>query len=304
MVDAGLNVVVADDDEINLELLLHALKGVGGNIVGFESGGKLLHYVQEHARDTDVVILDKLMPNLSGIDVLRQMKADPSLRNIPVIIQTGDVGLQQMQESIDAGAYYYLSKPYEPSAMLSLVKAAARDCIKQQQLDDELETKDFSLSLLHQGLFKVRTPDDCRQITALLSSVAMNKKEVSLVLCELITNGIEHGSLGIGYERKAELLEAGTFDAEVTRLLEKDANKHKFVTVSYARFANKTKIRIQDEGNGFDWKKYTQVDASRFVDLNGRGIAYANIVDIPLKYSESGNCVEFSFPSFETDIAS
>jgi hypothetical protein len=68
------------------------------------------------------------------------------------------------------------------------------------------------------------------------------------------------------------------------------------VTVSFARTRTEAKVRIRDEGDGFKWQEYTTIDPTRFVDLNGRGIAYANIVGIPLEYLGNGNTVEFSFP--------
>ncbi len=295
MSQTALSIVAADDDEMSLELMIHSLKGAGCNTVGFGQGEQLLNYVRAHASETDVVILDKIMPNLSGVDILKRMKADPNLKNIPVIIQTGDVGLQQMRESIDAGAYYYLSKPYDPSAMISLVKAAARDCLQRKRLHHKLDSGEFAINLLHQGVFKVRTPDDCQSITALISSVAEQKKEVALVLSELIINGIEHGNLEIGYAKKGELLESGQLDNEITRLLTVPENRKKRVTVSYARLRGEVKVRVRDEGEGFEWKRYITIDPGRFVDLNGRGIAYANIVGIPITYIGNGNTVEFSF---------
>lgn len=295
MTQEVLNIVAADDDEMSLELMVHSLEHAGYKTTGFSKGDLLYEFVQRHANDTDVVILDKIMPDLDGVEILKRMKADQNLKNIPVIIQTGDVGLQQMQESIDAGAYYYLTKPYEPSAMVSLVKAASRSGRQRFEVENSIETADPSIKFLQQAVFKIRKPEQVTHLAASISSIAEQKKEVALVFTELLLNAIEHGNLGIGYQRKGELLEAGKFDQEVKRLLTLPENIRKNVAISYMRSGKTVKLRIHDNGKGFDWKEFTKMDATRFVDLNGRGIAYASIVGIPLHYSENGSQVEFSF---------
>lgn len=294
MQNNALNIVAADDDEVVLELLVHSLKKAGHNTVGFNESEKLVSYLKHQQEEPDVIILDKLMPDLSGLDILKHIKKDPRLQDIPVIIQSGDIGLEYLQESVDAGAYYYLTKPYDQDTMVSLVKAAARDSLNRKLIRDDLKLGVQHFQFLKQAVFKIQNPTDGLRIAALIASMAKRTQEVSLVLSELITNAIEHGNLGIGYQRKAQLLEVGQLDNEIEHLLNLEENKKKFLHVYFARSANKIKVRVTDEGEGFDWKNYLHINPDRFVDLNGRGIAYAKIVGIDLHYSDEGRVVEFA----------
>jgi len=297
MQNNALNIVAADDDEVVLELLVHSLKKAGHNTVGFNQSDKLVSYLKHQQEEPDVIILDKLMPDLSGLDILKHIKKDPRLQDIPVIIQSGDIGLEYLQESVDAGAYYYLTKPYDQDTMVSLVKAAARDSLNRKLIRDDLKLGVQHFQFLKQAVFKIQNPSDGLRIAAIIASMTKRTQEVSLVLSELITNAIEHGNLGIGYQRKAQLLEVGQLDNEIEHLLNLEENKKKFVHVYFARSTNKIKVRVTDEGEGFDWKNYLHINPDRFVDLNGRGIAYAKIVGIDLHYSDEGRVVEFACSS-------
>lgn len=64
------------------------------------------------------------MPQMDGIELLGKIKATLVLEQIPVIMVTATTDPASIQEGLDAGAYYYLIKPFEPKVLLSIVKAA------------------------------------------------------------------------------------------------------------------------------------------------------------------------------------
>ena len=69
----------------------------------------------------DLVLLDMNMPLVGGLDVLRQMKADPSLRTIPVVVLTGEADQDLMHECMELGINMYLVKPLEIADIISIV---------------------------------------------------------------------------------------------------------------------------------------------------------------------------------------
>ncbi len=69
-------------------------------------------------------LLDRLMPVMDGIELLGKIKATPELEQIPIIMVAATSDTTSIQEWLDAGAYYYLIKPFEPKVLLSIVKAA------------------------------------------------------------------------------------------------------------------------------------------------------------------------------------
>lgn len=295
MDQSTLRIVAADDDDMNLEIMLRNLSSAGYETAGFHDGTSLLSYVKEHPKAADVIILDKIMPSMSGVEVLRRLKEDASLHNIPVIIQTGDVGMAQMQESLEAGAYYYLPKPFEPDMMVSLVRAAVRDCVQRTKLLEQMHREKSATYLMEYGRFLVRTLEDARRLSASLSHHARRSKEVALVLSELMINGIEHGNLKIGYEEKRRLIREGGLDSEIEKRLLLPGNRDKCVKVTMQQKDHRAKVTIEDMGEGFDWHPYTNIDPTRFIELNGRGIAYASLMAINIQYLGNGNTVECRF---------
>lgn len=141
--DKPIKVMAVDDEEFNLEILMKHLKKGGYEAVAASDGDEAWEYLQTHpADDVHIMLLDKMMPRMSGLELLEKMKADPRFSHITVILQTASIGTQEMIEGIDAGAYYYLTKPYAAEVLMSVVHAAARDYrMHVYSLSDELQKK-------------------------------------------------------------------------------------------------------------------------------------------------------------------
>jgi len=295
MANKPLRIVVADDEELNLEILMRTIRGAGYKAQGFDDGDKALDYIKSNPGSVDIVILDKMMPNMSGLTVLKHIKADPALKNIPVILQTGDVGINQLKEGLDAGAYYYLSKPFYSEMLLSLINASARDCIGNQNISSPLDEEKLINNFLKYGVFEIRTIEDAHKLAAAFASYALRPDDVRRAISELAVNAIEHGTLNIGYVEKGHFLQTRTLNNEITRRLALPENANKVVKVFFKRIGNKIDILIEDQGNGFSWAKYMNYDPIRLTDLNGRGIASANIMNLGIEYLGTGNQVKITF---------
>ena len=291
----SFRVVVADDESMNLEILVKAITNAGYIAVAFEDGDTALEYVQKNPENVDIIILDKIMPNMSGMEVLRHIKSNPALKNIPIILQTGDVGVTQLKEGLEAGAYYYLSKPFYPETLISLVNAAARDCVTRNRVLNKITKEKPLTAMLKYGVFEIRTIEEAYQMAAAFAYHANKPTEVNLVISNLIINAIEHGNLKIGYETKNQLLANNGLDAEISRRAALPENVHKFVKVTFDKSFNKISVLIEDQGEGFDWKKYMKYEPIRLTDLNGRGIASANLMNLGVEYIGSGNKVKCQF---------
>src|SRR5438094_4134307 len=117
-------VLVVDDHALDRKLLTLYLQPEGYAIEtavdGVEGWGKL------HADPGryDVVLLDRTMPRMDGMQLLAKMKEDRQLRMVPVILQTALAHRDQILEGIRAGAYYYLTKPYDVDMLRSVVRTA------------------------------------------------------------------------------------------------------------------------------------------------------------------------------------
>jgi CheY-like chemotaxis protein len=238
----------------------------------------------------DVVLLDRSIPGLDGIALLQRIKAHPRLRMLPVILQTASVASEEILDGIRAGAYYYLTKPYDPQMLLEIVRAAANDYAEYREVQSRLRQGLKTLRLLDHAQFTIRTIDEAKAVGAILANVCPDPFSAVIGLTELLLNAVEHGNLGITYEEKSELKDRDEWTAEIERRLALPENAGKRVTIRYAHTGEESQFTITDEGEGFDWRRFIDIDPSRAFDTHGRGIAVACRFSFDsLEYIDPGN---------------
>jgi adenylate cyclase len=126
-------ILAVDDAPDNLEILSYRLERQGYEVILAADGEEGL----ARARETlpDLILLDVMMPKLDGIAVARELKRDPELRSVPVILVTAKSDVRDVVEGLDAGADEYLTKPFEHSALLARV----RSMLRQKALHDTVQ---------------------------------------------------------------------------------------------------------------------------------------------------------------------
>jgi two-component system, OmpR family, alkaline phosphatase synthesis response regulator PhoP len=112
-------ILLIDDETFLLRVLLVRLKHWGYDSIGAENGKEGLAIMRKNK--PDLIILDKEMPGMNGEEVVRIVKGDPELKQIPIIMISADV------ENIDAcakrcGIAQYLTKPCEPEDLLAMIQ--------------------------------------------------------------------------------------------------------------------------------------------------------------------------------------
>jgi CheY-like chemotaxis protein len=285
-------VLVVDDEVFNLEILSEHLSDEGYNVVSAEDGAKAWALLEEAPERFDTVLLDRMMPHMNGMEVLERIKGHPQLNMLPVVMQTAKAASQDVLEGLQAGAYYYLTKPFDKETMLAIVKTAVADYKTYLTLQQEAAKTAHTLSLMNQGQFALRTLDEARDLAALLANAGPQGGKAVLGLSELLINAVEHGNLGITYEDKSKLNEEGTWEAEVLRRLALPENADKRVTVSFECEEDEMRFLISDQGKGFDWESYLEISPERAFDNHGRGIAMARMVSFDrLEYLGNGSQV-------------
>jgi len=114
-------VMLVDDDEVYREMLGIMLEEVGLRLVLAESGESAL--AEMRIRSPDIVLLDYNMPGLGGVGTLRQMKSDPVLHNIPVIILSSASTRDVMMEVTHSGAAGFIVKPSNRPTILAKIRS-------------------------------------------------------------------------------------------------------------------------------------------------------------------------------------
>lgn len=130
MVDQNL-VLVVDDNEMNRDLLSRRLQRQGHKIVMAENGKQALEQLQ--SQPFDLILLDVMMPEMNGYQVLEHLKADAALRHIPVIMISALDDIDSVVRCIELGAEDYLFKPFNPI----LLKARIGACLEKKRLRDQ-----------------------------------------------------------------------------------------------------------------------------------------------------------------------
>jgi len=103
------SVLVVDDEQDTAEMLVEMMHLSGYHVFKSSSGRQAIQMVTRER--PDVVLLDMMMPDISGLDVLLYMRHDPRLQRIPVIILSARCMPSDIKSGLDAGADLYLTKP-------------------------------------------------------------------------------------------------------------------------------------------------------------------------------------------------
>ena len=126
-------VLVVDDNQQNLELLLAYLEDVDCRTISACDGAEALEVVRND--HPDIILLDVMMPKMSGFEVCRRIKNDPNTTDIPVIMVTALNELGDIERAISSGTDDFLSKPINKWELLTRVKTM----LKLKNLTDKLE---------------------------------------------------------------------------------------------------------------------------------------------------------------------
>ncbi len=116
MTDFDRTILIVEDDELLRDAFKLLLEDAGYQVIEAGSAGEALHLVT--GRLPSLVVLDLGLPDRSGLDVVREMRKDPDLKDTPVIALTGRVGERERRACIDAGCDRYLAKPVAPTDLL------------------------------------------------------------------------------------------------------------------------------------------------------------------------------------------
>ena len=287
---APARALVVDDERMNREVIVANLRAAGFETVTAEDGIQAWGILDAHPTSFDVVLLDRRMPRMNGMELLARLKADERLSHIPVIMQTAYAETEDISEGIKAGAYYYLAKPLDRRLLLSVTEAAIADHQRRLRLQDDLDKRTTAMRLLDRGHFHFRTLDEGHTLAVALARACPQARHLVAGLSELFTNAIEHGNLGIDFHEKAELVAAKRWRQEIEARLDTPRGRSRAVDVQVERRADGVRFVIRDQGDGFDWRAFDQISPQRAFAPHGRGIALARrLAFTSVNFNDSGN---------------
>ena len=291
-IPAPLSILAVDDSPTSLRLLESILERNDFEVQTAVNGLEAMAIIEKDHDNLDIILLDRMMPEMDGIEVCNAMKADERYRNIPIIMQTAADRPEEISEGIAAGVFYYLTKPLSSKMLLSVVDAAGKQIRRHKQLRHEMERRKISFGLVQILKCTFKSLEEAEGMSIFLANFFDDPDRTLTGISELLINAVEHGNLEISYQEKSELVASHEWQNEIHRRLADPKYSERIVTVIFERKESGCYIQITDEGNGFNWKEYMDVDPSRAMHNHGRGIAMANMLCFnKLIYNEKGNQV-------------
>ncbi|MCP5277025.1 MAG: response regulator [Thiobacillus sp.] len=286
------HVLLAEDEEIIADIIRDLLEEDGFRITVCRDGLEAWQRLHEDCPGYDVILLDRGLPGLDGLELLRRLKADPALSRVPVIMETAQSDEHSIREGLNEGAYYYLTKPIQPDVLLGVVRAALEQARELHEMLESVRRAERPLVLMRQGSFRFRDLEEGHLLADFIARACPDPERVVQGLRELLVNAVEHGNLGIRYAEKSRLLLEGLWHEEVLHRLTLPEYRDREVEVEFARGPERLQFTIRDQGQGFDWRGYLDFAPERAFDLHGRGIAMAAKLSFDgLEYQGNGNTV-------------
>lgn len=126
-------ILVVDDNEHNLELIQAYLDELGGEVRVARDGSEALESIA--ASPPDIVLLDIMMPRMSGYQVCERIKQNPATRDIPVVMVTALNEVGDVERAVDAGADDFLTKPVNKLELLTRVRSLLKVRAMKRELD-------------------------------------------------------------------------------------------------------------------------------------------------------------------------
>lgn len=114
-------VLVVDDDQVILDLLTINFELESYTVLTAADGAAALAVL--HEQSVDVIVSDVMMPVMSGLELVRQVVADPTLAAIPVVLLSAKAQAADIRIGLEAGAADYVTKPFEPFELIERVRS-------------------------------------------------------------------------------------------------------------------------------------------------------------------------------------
>jgi len=115
--------VVEDENEIR-DILKNLLEEEGFEVVALDNVMNILSEIQTH--QPDLLLLDQMLPGKTGVEAMREVRADANFSTLPIIMVTGLSGEEEKVNALDVGADDYVTKPFFPKELAARIKALAR----------------------------------------------------------------------------------------------------------------------------------------------------------------------------------
>lgn len=284
-------ILIVDDTPANLRLLSHVLSKKGYNHLEASTGKEAVQLAKEH--EPDLILLDIMMPDMNGYEVIKEIKSDELIQDIPIIFLSSLTDTDDKIEGFKSGGVDYITKPFQKEETLARINTHLKIRFLQKQLNERIKVlrqREIELSRLNQkkdDLVRMVSHDIKNPLTGIIGLVKLMRESDKISAEEqkqMLSVVEESGSNLLNMvrevlDRESKKTEPETLDyspVQVSELLERviSMNKAKSVvkeiSLSYAVHPKKLEAVI---------------------DVNKIEIAVNNLVANALKFTPSKGAI-------------
>jgi two-component system cell cycle response regulator len=184
-------ILVIDDLPENIFMLKDRLENEGYEVITAYEGNTGISKAKSDK--PDLILLDVMMPDLSGIDVCRLLKQDSETAHIPIIMVTAKSTADDTKEGLEAGAFDYIKKPFEKVELLARINSALKLSEAHKQIV-EAEKRSMYASTVVSTNHKIKQPLTLMSLSSAAIKRELNKEQISK---EAILNRLNYIETGI-----------------------------------------------------------------------------------------------------------
>ncbi len=246
------SILVADDNEVNRDLLSSQLGRQGHDITLATNGREAIEIIEREP--IDLILLDIMMPEMNGFQVLEHISSNPKIGDIPVIVISALDKIDSVVKCVQMGAEDYLLKPFNPV----LLNARINTCLEKKRLKELSES--LELQNLKEDVQLIAESKEMRNVLNTVNTVSRNPVNILL-----------RGNSGTGKEVLARMIHNRS-----------DRKNMPFVAVNCASIPENL---MESEFFGYEKGAFTGADSSRggyFEEANGGTLFLDEIGDMPM----------------------
>lgn len=169
-------ILVIDDLPENVFMLQDRLEHEGYEVITAYNG--LTGIEKAFSELPDLILLDVMMPDITGIEVCRKLVNDPATKDIPIILVTAKSGADDTKEGLEAGAFDYIKKPFNRIELLARVKSALK-LSEAHKLLLEAEKRDTFMATVVTANHKIKQPLTLLSLSSTAIKRELEKDEIS-----------------------------------------------------------------------------------------------------------------------------
>ncbi|MFC1851784.1 response regulator [candidate division CSSED10-310 bacterium] len=254
----GVEILIVDDEDTIITMLTHMLEFEGYKTRSALNGQAALSAV--HDNKPSLIILDLMMPGISGFEVCKELKTQREYSPIPVIMLTAKKGFDDRVTGLRVGANDYITKPFNIDELLNSIEKQLINSKKMREQEGIESTAKFEVT---SDFTYIKQVNDL--IMRIFGQTNLTEEEIvefEYCLNEALINAVEHGS---------------------------GLDPDKLVYVSYTLKKDKLIIEIEDEGQGFDFRSVADpTTEENILNPRGRGIFIMKNYMDEVFYNEKG----------------